>query len=123
MLRQDYIKEHVQSPTLYVKAISNFFRTIKSRCSSKKQEKLTIAKNNVALFSRMYISCQTREGVLKNFLSHENQMSPPSLSENGHLRPAKSKSSIITCNEEGNKIHQQECSQADSKIFDGGVNI
>ena len=78
---------------------SNFkiFRTIKSRCSSKKQEKLTIVKNNVPLFSRMYISCQTRESDLKNFFSHEKQMSPPSLSENGHLRPAKSKSSIITC--------------------------
>ena len=56
-----------------------FFRTIKSRSSSKKQEKRNIAKKNVALFSRMYISCQTREGDLKNFFSHENQGLLPSL--------------------------------------------
>ena len=98
------------------------FRTKKSRCSLKKQEKSTIAKNNVTLCSRMYISCQTREGNLKNFFSQENQTKPPSLSENGHLRPAKSKSSIIKCIE-GNKIHQQECPQIDSKISDRGALV
>ena len=71
----------------------------------------------------MYISCQTREGNLKNFFSYEKQTTPPSLSENGHLRPAKSKSSIIKCIEEGNKIHQQECSPVDSKVSDGGAFI
>ena len=98
------------------------FRTKKSRCSLKKQEKSTIAKNNVTLCSRMYISCQTREGNLKNFFSQENQTTPPSLSENGHLWPAKSKSSIIKCIE-GNEIHQQECLQVDSKISDGGALV
>ena len=66
----------------------------------------------------MYISCQTREGNLKNFFSHENQTTPPSLSENGHLWPPKSKSNIIKCIE-GNKNHQQECPQVDSTISDG----
>ena len=105
--------------TICKKNLKNF-RTKKSRCSLKKQEKSTIAKNNVTLCSRMYISCQTREGNLKNFFSQENQTTPPSLSENEHLRPAKSKSSIIKCIE-GNKVHQQECPQADSKISDGGM--
>ena len=100
-----------------------FFRTLASRCSSKKQEKLTIAKDNVALFSQVYISCRTREGDLKNFFLHKNQTSLPSLSENGHLRTAKSKPSIIKCIEQGNKIHQQECLQVDSKIFDGGALV
>ena len=70
----------------------------------------------------MYISCQTREGNLKNFFSQENQITPPSLSENGHLWPAKSKSSIVKCIE-GNEIHQQECPQVDSKISDGGALV
>ena len=70
----------------------------------------------------MYISCQTREGNLKNFFSQENQTTPPSLSENGHLWPAKSKSSIVKCIE-GNEIHQQECPQVDSKISDGGALV
>lgn len=43
------------------------FRTIKSRCSSKKQEKLKIGENNVALISRMCIFCQTQESDLKKF--------------------------------------------------------
>ena len=60
---------------------------------------------------------------LKNFFSQENQTSPSSLSENGHLRPAKSKSSIINCIEEENKIHQQKYPQVDSKIFDGGALV
>ena len=73
----------------------------------------------------MYISCRNWEGNLKNFFSHEDQMSPPSLSENGHLWPTKSKSRISKCIEEGNKINQEECPQVDSKIFDGSalVNI
>ena len=71
----------------------------------------------------MYISCQTREGNLKNFFSYEKQTTLPSLSENGHLRPAKSKSSIIKCIEEGNKIHQQECPPVDSKVSDGGALV
>ena len=49
-----------------------FFRTIKAP-SLKKQEKLEKVKDNVALLSLMYISCQTKEGNLKNFFSHENQ--------------------------------------------------
>ena len=89
----------------------------------KEARKLIIAKNNVALFSRKYISCQTREGDLKNFFSHENQTSPTSLSEIRDIRTAKSKSSSIKCIEEAYEIHQQECSQADWKIFDGGALV
>ena len=48
------------------------FRTKKSRCSLEKQEKSSIAKDNVTLFSQMYISCQTREGNLKNLVRKPN---------------------------------------------------
>ena len=89
----------------------------------KEARKLIIAKNNVALFSRKYISCQTRESDLKNFVSHENQTSPTSLSEIRDIRTAKSKSSSIKCIEEGYEIHQQECSQVDWKIFDGSALV
>ena len=64
---------------------------------SKKQEKLMNEKSNVALFSRLFIACQLREGDLETFFQRENPAFPPSLSENGHLRPAKSKSDIIAC--------------------------
>ena len=54
-------------------------------------------KSNVALFSRLFIACQLRESDLETFFQHENQAFPPSLSENGHLRPAMSKSDITAC--------------------------
>ena len=43
-------------------------------------------KNDCALFSRLYVSCQTRDGDLDTFFTHENQAAPPSLSVGGKLR-------------------------------------
>lgn len=37
------------------------------------------------------------EGDLENFFAHKNQPLPPSFSENGELRPAKTKSGITDC--------------------------
>ena len=57
------------------------------RCSSP-------LKNDCSLFSRLYIACQAREGNLEEFLRHENQPFPPSLSVSGKLRHGK-KSELI----------------------------
>ena len=46
----------------------------------------TLTKNDCYLFSRLYISCQTREGNLEQFYDHMNQPAPPSLSLGGKLR-------------------------------------
>ena len=46
---------------------------------SKKQDKLHSSRNNVALFSLLFISCQTREGYLENFFSQEKQTALPFL--------------------------------------------
>lgn len=40
-----------------------------------------------ALFGRLYIACQTRDGDLEDFYRHENQPWPPSIAEKGNLRP------------------------------------
>ena len=45
----------------------------------------------------LFIPCQTREGDLERFVSHENQPNRPSLSDRKELRPAKAKSSIVDC--------------------------
>ena len=42
-------------------------------------------KNDVALFARLYIGCQTRDGNLEEFFRHENQQCPPALSDVGRL--------------------------------------
>ena len=42
-------------------------------------------KNDVALFARLYIGCQTRDGNLEEFFRLENQKCPPALSDGGRL--------------------------------------
>lgn len=82
------------------------------------KKRLHQAKNNVSLFSRLFIAWQTRDGDLDNFFSHENQSSPPPLSKSGRLRPAKSKSDIVDCLLQEVTL-SSECSLVDCKIFDG----
>ena len=43
-------------------------------------------KNNCALFSRLYIALQIHNGDLDEFFRHENQASPPALSQMGVFR-------------------------------------
>ena len=43
-------------------------------------------KGDCALFLRLYIAGQTRDGDLDNFFKHENHAYPPSLSVNGKRR-------------------------------------
>ena len=46
-------------------------------------------KDNVALFSRLYIVAKLRDCDMASFFKHENQYYPPSLSDYGKLRFAK----------------------------------
>lgn len=95
--------------------------TSTKREATKVEKKLKMVKNNVALFSRLFISCQTRNGDLNTFFSHENQPTPPSLSENHTLRLPKKKSEIIQilCSDE--EVH--EAPEVDAKIMDGAAVI
>ena len=42
----------------------------------------TLLKEETALFSKLYVTCQTRQGDLQAFFRHENHPFPPSLSQN-----------------------------------------
>ena len=53
---------------------------------SKATQMITSLKSDCALFFRLYIACQTRDGDLDNFFKHENHAYPPSLSQLGKLR-------------------------------------
>ena len=55
---------------------------------SKHKMQVAALKKNCNLFSRLYLSCQTRTGHLDMFLAHENHAAPPSLSIGGKLRLA-----------------------------------
>ena len=56
-------------------------------------------KSDVELFSRLYISCQTRDGNLEDFYQHEKPAWPPALSDGGRLQLG-TKSDILSCLEE-----------------------
>ena len=62
------------------------FNRPSKRTPSKATQMITSLKSDCALFSRLYIACQTRDRDLDNFFKHENHAYPPSLSQLGKLR-------------------------------------
>ena len=75
------------------------FGSLSAKAQPKDKQKVASLKSDVHLFSRLYIACQTREGNLDDFFSHENQPFPPSLSEAGKLRSG-TKSDLLQCFED-----------------------
>ncbi len=63
---------------------------------SKNAGKLKTAKQDTRLFARLYVGCQSRDGDLEDFFAHENQSSPPAISESGKLRSG-TKSDLVQC--------------------------
>ena len=57
---------------------------------------IAVLKSDCALFARMYIACQARDGDLENFFKHENQPYPPSLAKLGEMRSGK-KADLLIC--------------------------
>ena len=60
------------------------FKTGK-RIASKDKAKVQVLKEDCALFSRLYIASQNRNGDLDDFFKYENQPWPPSLAQAGKL--------------------------------------
>ena len=97
------------------------------QCSSKKVSKatqqLSSMKRDCSLFSRLYISCQTRDGDIDELFKHENQGCPPSLSDQGHLCLPKKKSELADCL----KMHTTPLTEMpgdfDVTIIDGAVVV
>ena len=65
-----------------------------SRTGSTSDLQLSSLRNDCALFSKLFIACQTRKGDLGEYFKHENQACPPALSQNGRLREG-SKSDLL----------------------------
>lgn len=61
-----------------------FSRKVKPKAGAVKG-KLQHLKNDCNLFSRLFISCQSRQCDMEEFFSHENQTTPPSLAQDGEL--------------------------------------
>jgi len=50
------------------------FSSSLAKSQPKDKQKVASLKNDVQLFSRLYIACQTREENLDDFFRHENQL-------------------------------------------------
>ena len=64
---------------------------------SMSKQKLVSLKSERRLYANLYVACQSREGDLDNFFSHENHSFPVSISEYGKLRKCASKSHVLHC--------------------------
>ena len=67
-----------------------------AKSPSKQKMQVAALKNDCYLFSRLYVSCQTRTGDLDKFFAHENQAAPPSLSLGGKIRLG-TKADLLNC--------------------------
>ncbi len=76
------------SKSLYDTIPKNNWPLFKSgqKKNTRSSTKNTTMKSDVRLFSRMYISCQSRERELDFFFEHENHPWPPALADNNSLR-------------------------------------
>ena len=72
------------------------FSRSQTKTQSKQQMQLAAVKSDCSLFSRLYIACQSRDGDLDQFFSHENQAAPSALSTGGKLRLAV-KADLLHC--------------------------
>ena len=99
------------------------FSTPPVRKSPLTKYKLEAAKNDAALFSRFYISCQSRDGNLDEFFKHENQPYPPALCcANGDMRHG-CKSDLLTCLQKIEKSIVTEQPVVDCVIVDGAAVV
>ena len=97
------------------------FSRPEKKTSSKDRMKVAQLKNDCSLFARLYIGCQTRDGDLNEFFKHENQESPPSLSEFGKMRTGK-KADLVSCLESKAPSHVAS-PKVDMKVLDGAAVV
>ena len=72
------------------------FKSEQEKRSSKAKAKISSMKSDLELFSRMYISCQAKEGEMDVFFEHENHAWPPSLAEYNSMRHG-NKADLLKC--------------------------
>ena len=67
----------------------SLFKCPKPKSKTKQSKAVEGLKNDVSLFSRLYIVAKNRDCDMTTFFKHENQPFPPSISEHGKLRFSK----------------------------------
>ena len=91
--------------------------------TSKASQKVSSLKSDCSLFSRLYISCQTRDGDLDQFFQHENQRCPPALSNLGKLRLPRNKSELVECLQSHTSAQSTVPTNVEVIIIDGAALV
>lgn len=96
------------------------FTKAASRAKSKEKTKIASLKSSCDLFARLYISCQARQGNLDEFFQHENQPTPPAISDMGQLRTG-DKGDLLKCLP--NDLQPMNSPVVDARVFDGAAVV
>lgn len=91
--------------------------------TSKTSQQIASLKSDCSLFSRLYISCQTRGGDLDEFFELENQACPPALSHFGKLRIPTKKSELAECLENNSNVQTTMPTDVKVIIIDGAAIV
>ena len=94
------------------------FNNRHTKAASNDKQQIASLKEDRSLFSKLYVSCQVRNGDIDEFLRHENQSSPPSLSQGGNLRHGE-KSALMPLIEKLSPCHSSEKPCVDALLLDG----
>ena len=97
------------------------FKSAPHKPQSKARGKISCLQADRELFSRLYISCQSHEGDLEDFFSHENQPWPPALADCNQMRQT-NKSELLAVLE---KVAPRlaDTPNTDTKIIDGAALV
>lgn len=118
--KKDVITDRVKSIHDVIKKNSlALFSSPKQKKKSKSSLQLAVQRNNTSLFGRLYIANQQHNGAPAKFFPHENQTTPPSLSDFGKLRTGQ-KSILLSCLSCSDETPH---SLFDCKIFDGAAVV
>ena len=96
---------------------SRYLEVLIRRLQASVSKQIASPTNDVGLF----LSCQTREGNLDQFLRHENHSYPPSLSGDGSLRLG-AKSDLLACMKDVFET-KQDAPAATCVVLDGAAII
>ena len=96
------------------------FKRPKPKPKTKQAKQVSMLKDNVALFSRLYIVAKHRDCDMVSFFKHENQHYPPSLSDYGKLRSL-TKSDLLHVLEHFRQQHPP--SYLDVVAYDGAALV
>ena len=99
------------------------FRSPSPKTKSKKAGQVSMLRDDVALFSRLYIVMQHRECDMDIFFKHENHPHPPSLSDNGKLRQGKKSDLVGILMQQTHDSQVDPPSFFDAKILDGAAVV